>query len=85
MLTESVQIYIKNIGLLFHVRISSDSTQCQMADTLVTYISNYEFQFKFNLNIEDCKFQQKIINIVLVIYIQVYIYVFYILSVLRWS
>ena len=57
----------------------------KMVDALASYISNYEFQFKFNLNIEDCKFQQKIINIVLVIYIQVYIYVFYILSVLRWS
>ena len=57
MLTESVQIYIKNIGLLFHVRISSDSTQCQMADTLVTYISNYEFQFKFNIKTENYIFQ----------------------------
>ena len=27
------------------------------ADTLASYISNYKFQFKFNLKIENCKFQ----------------------------
>ena len=27
------------------------------ADTLASYISNYEFQFKFYLKIENCKFQ----------------------------
>ena len=29
----------------------------KMADTLASYISNHEFQFKFNLKIENCKFQ----------------------------
>ena len=29
----------------------------KMVDTLASYISNHKFQFKFNLNIENCKFQ----------------------------
>ena len=29
----------------------------KMADTLDSYISNCKFQFKFNLKIENCKFQ----------------------------
>ena len=49
----------------------------KMAGTLVSYISNHKFKFKFNLKIESFKFQKKIINAFLVIYIQKYIlYVF---------
>ena len=40
----------------------------KMVDTLASYISNHKFQFKFNLNIENCKFQRKIINVFLVLY-----------------
>ena len=29
----------------------------KMADGLSSYISNYKFQFKFNLKTENCKFQ----------------------------
>ena len=29
----------------------------KIADTLASYISNYIFQFKFSLNIENCKIQ----------------------------
>ena len=29
----------------------------KMGDALASYISNYKFQFKFSLRIENCKFQ----------------------------
>ena len=29
----------------------------KMADALSSYISDYKFQFKFNLKIENCKFE----------------------------
>ena len=29
----------------------------KMADILASYIPSYKFQFKFNLKIENCKFQ----------------------------
>ena len=32
-------------------------TSVKTVDALATYISNYKFQFIFNLKIENCKFQ----------------------------
>ena len=29
----------------------------KIANALTSYISNFKFQFKFNLKIENCKFQ----------------------------
>ena len=31
----------------------------KMADALSSYISDYKFKFKFNLKIENCKFELK--------------------------
>ena len=31
----------------------------KMADARAGYVSNYKFQFKFNLKIENCKFEEK--------------------------
>ena len=52
MLIECVHMYIKNIGLLFPGPPSS-LTSVKVADVLASYISNYKFQFKFNLKIEN--------------------------------
>ena len=54
-------MYIKNISLFFHGSTSPHSTQCyiKMADALAGYVSNYKFQFKFNLKPENRKFEEK--------------------------
>ena len=57
MLIESVHMHIKSIGLFFMEGPHPIVPSVKMADALSTYISNYKFQFKFNLKIENCKFQ----------------------------
>ena len=42
-------------------------------DTLASYICNYKFQFKFNLKIENCKFQILLENVFLVIFLSVFL------------
>ena len=43
-------MYNKNIGLFFHVsNLHTAAPSVKMVDALATYISNYEFQFKFSL------------------------------------
>ena len=46
MLTESVYMYIKNIGLFFHEGPHPTVPSVKMADALASYISNYKFQHK---------------------------------------
>ena len=57
MLTESVHMHIKSIGLFFMEGPHPIVLSVKMADALSIYISNYKFQFKFSLKIENCKFQ----------------------------
>ena len=72
MLIECVHMYIKNIGLLFPGPPSS-LTSVKVADVLASYISNYKFQFKFNLKIENFKFQILFENAFLVIFLNVFL------------
>ena len=47
----------------------------KMVDASAKYISNYKFQYKFRLKNENGKFQSKLINVFLVIYIYTAVYI----------
>ena len=41
----------------YHTGLRHSTLGVKMADAIISYVSNYKFQFQFSFKIENCKFQ----------------------------